>query len=153
MSRVCAELRVRCRAGVVLDDDAIMNAPPQLRHAVGGLRRGVQEREIKGVAVRLAEGDNAGYVGIDRHADIGVRHREEVPEMLDALIVLHVQIAKAHTFSFRLRCSSARAAGFSTRYVSAAENRNAAAKQSSVYCICQARPSLICGNSEVYAGM
>ena len=130
---VRAELRVRRRAGIVFDDDAVTDAPPQLRYAVGSLCRGVQEREIKRIPARLAERHDIRYIGIDRHADIGIRHREEVPEMLDALIALHIQIMKAHTFSFRSRRrSSARPAGFSTKNVSAAASRNAAAKQSSV---------------------
>ena len=80
-----------------------MDAPPQLRHAVSGLRRGVEKREIKRIPARLAEGYDIRYINIDRHAGIGVRHREKVPEVLDALIMLHVQITKAHTFSFRAR--------------------------------------------------
>ena len=131
-----------------------MDPTPQLRHAVGGSRRGVQEREIKGTAALLAEADRIGHVGIDRHADIRIRHREEIAEMLDALVMLHVDIAKAHKDSFRRRGRSrARAAGFSTRYVSAAARTNAAAKQRSVYRICHTRPSDICGISDVYAGM
>ena len=46
----------------------------QLRHAVGGLRRGVQKREIKRIPARLAEGYDIRYINIDRHAGIGIRH-------------------------------------------------------------------------------
>ena len=71
---VRAKLRVRRRTGIVFDDDAVVDAPPQLRHAVSGLRRGVQKREIKRIPARLAEGYDIRYINIDRHAGIGIRH-------------------------------------------------------------------------------